>query len=253
MPPRIPVHSKDELNQAAVRAQTGSDEDVMALLAMMRPYMVSILRQVDATTYTLDQRLELDSVATLGVIKALRGEERIIGDRPTKSSPFDASGGTKFSTWAHPYILHEVSEWLAHNTGTLALPKSAWQYADRIEDALPDGKSPHDLTDDDLTNVEIQSTYRDRLTTVPYAGEIFRARKSAFPIDPNIASRHSPSAEDEAILDDDSRALRFIESLDSVPVGGWPEAVEDYLYEQGLNTDAAEVLDAAYAYLGRTP
>lgn len=251
----IEEHSKEELNAVAVAAQSGDRQAMEALFVMMRPYMVAFLRQVDQYQYTLDERYELSQAAALGVLEALKR--------------FDPKAGTKFSTWAYPWMKGEVSEWLARNTGGLPMPRSAWNYALRLERAWRDAhgseRSPHDANDDELANLDIDALVAGDATTIsiPYAGAIFRARKDAFSIDPDLDAKYAPSAEDEALGDpavgtvrlgvtarQEDAVLAFIEFLDHIPTDHWRDEAEAFVKGEGLDIDPDTLIEEAALYYG---
>lgn len=272
-PERIPRHSKEELNAVAVAAQGGDRDATERLFRMMRPYLVAILRRVNQEHYTREQREELDQAAAVGVLEALQR--------------FDPEAGTKFSTWAHPWIKGEVSEWLARNTGSVPMPRAAWHYAARIEDAYRElhgqDSSPHDAHDGDLADlpIEVVRDGKPTLISVPYAAAIFRARQSAYPINPwddhhaettggmarkTIRSASSPSAEQEFFGDEPTEprrpgvtrnqeraTLAFIDSLDALETEAWEQAAEDFISERSLPTDAETLVAQAALYHGRIP
>lgn len=240
----IEKHTKEELNAVAVCAQSGDTAAMEDLFRMMRPYMVAILRPIDSGKYTLDERLELTQAASLGILEAL--------------TRFDPQAGTKFSTWAHPWMKGEVSEWLARNTGSIPMPRSAWNFAARLEAMLPADVSPHEVDDEDLATVEIDAMVAGIPTVfqVPYAGAIFRARKDSFPIDPEQDGSSSPSVEDEIFHEYEERVtLAFIDSLAEANTVDWFWMTMDFIEEHDLadSTSVDAICNAASLYLGRTP
>lgn len=235
----IEKHSKEQLNNVAVLAQMGNTPAMVELFKMMMPYMIAILRTIDSSKYTLDERLELTQAASLGVLEALRR--------------FDPDAGTKFSTWAHPWIKGEVAEWLARNTGSIPMPRSAWNFAARLEDMLPDDVSPHEVADEDLAAVEIDAMVAGVPTVfqVPYAGAIFRARKDSFPIDPDLDATFSPSVEDEIFEEYEERAtVAFVDSLALANVEDWPWMCDDFIEDHDLPTTSEAICEAAALYHG---
>ena len=233
----IEKHTKEQLNNVAVLAQMGNAPAMEELFRMMRPYMVAILRPIDSAKYTLDERLELTQAAALGILEALKR--------------FDPDAGTKFSTWAHPWIKGEVSEWLARNTGSIPMPRSAWNFAARIEALLPEDVSPHDIADEDLATVEVDTIIAGVPTTfqVPYAGSIFRARKDSYPIDPDQDASSAPSVEDEIFHEYEERVtLAFVDSLALQDPEDWRWMTEDFIEEHDLLTTVEAVVEAAAFY-----
>lgn len=253
---RIPVHSKEELNAVASAAKAGDREALDRLFTMLRPYLVSILRGVDQTRYTREERAELDQAAALGVMEAL--------------SRFDSEAGTKFSTWAYPWVKGEVSEWLARNTGGLSMPRAAWHYAARIEEAWRevhgDTRTPHEATDAELAALHIEVTREGEAAAiqVPYAGDIFRARKDTYEVTPELLPSTDSPVEEEVLGADDPIAKRrgvsadqeratlvFIDSLDDLETEAWHAAAEDFINERRLPTTVEQLVGAAALLHGR--
>ena len=252
---RVGRHTKAELNATAITAQAGDRDALDRLFAMMRPYLVSMLRKIDQTRYTRDERDELDQAAAVGVMEALKR--------------FDPEAGTKFSTWAYPWVKGELSEWLARNTGGISMPRAAFHYAAHIEEAWYEAgstRSPHEATDEELASLAIEVVRNGDPTTlsVPYAGDIFRARKSTFEIPDN---HETPSVE-TAVFGEEGETgfkrrgvtaaqekvtLAFIDSLAGLETEAWWDAAEQFIEERRLPTDVATLIEVARLYHGRTP
>lgn len=255
--PRIPRHTKEELNAVAVAAQTGDQDALEELRTMMRPYQVAFVRKLDQTRYTQDESFEIDQAAWLGILEALKR--------------FDPEAGAKFSTYAHHWMRHEVSEWLARNSGALPMPRTAWNFGAKLEEVVQaddDTASPHELPDEDLASLPISVVRKGEEVniTIPYAGDIFRARKSSFDLDPTLDLRHSPSAEDDFFGEEtftrrpgvstaqEDAALIFIESLGELDPSEWEDAADAFVIDQGFDLDIVEgLIEAASLLHGETP
>lgn len=186
--PRIDVHSKEELNEVAMRAKDGDEECLMALAKMMRPYLVAYLRRFK--NYERDQRDEMTQHAWLGVWTALE--------------KFDPDKGVKFSTFAWEWMRHEVMEYISKNSGALPVTRKAWHFALLLDKAYEakhgPGQDINTATNDEINSLEISVNREGELVTMtaPNAAETIRARKSSYAFDPDAGhDAMAQSAEDE--------------------------------------------------------
>lgn len=240
---RTPRHTTEELNEAATSAKKGGDAEREALLIMMRPYVVAILRRVGGT-YTRDQRDEMTQAAYVGVVHAMHN--------------FDPDNGAKFSYYAKRFIHGEVQLWLARNTGALPMPRVAWAYARGLEKVYKaihgPGADINDASPEELGNLELDVNRQGGEQTslrIPSAPDIFAARKPpSAEIDPESRATPSSSAEDQ-FFDDGQQAEEvdfldscyvFLDSLDQLKKVEWLSAIESYCEERGFAPEAAPAL-----------
>jgi DNA-directed RNA polymerase specialized sigma subunit len=203
-----PRHSKAELNAAAIAARDGGPDEAETLRQMMRPYVVARTRWYDQKgDYTRDQSDEIKQTAWAAVWLALE--------------TFDPEAGTKFSTWAYFYMMREITQWMAKNSRGIPLSRRAWEQSKRIEEAFyevhgPDA-DPYAATDEQLAALEISDTdNRKRTRTVEQAGDILRAKRAAFEMDPELDDRSSAPAEHDyfdEVHDMDTDALKTVSAM----------------------------------------
>lgn len=233
VPRWTPRHTKAELNAVAVAAQKGDQEAMHKLMLMMRPYAVSVIKKIGGS-YTTDQREDLEQTAYVGILEALKR--------------FDPDAGTKFSTYAHYWIRHEVQEWLARNSGAIPLPRTAWQAAGKLVEAT--GRS--DLQDHpnlDEVLVEVTVAGERKLAHIPNAAKIARARASAYEIPEDFAGRDSDNPEDIYIDSEEetmeAAALAHIDLLHTLEEEEWYDASIQFCEEWDLPPAIADNLVAA--------
>jgi hypothetical protein len=223
-----PRHSKAKLNLAAVAAQSGGPDEAEILRGMMRPYVIARTRWYDRKgDYTREQSDEIKQTAWAAVWMALE--------------TFDPDAGTKFSTWAYFYITREIHQWMAKNSRGLSLSRRAWEQSLRIETeyaALDTGTPIEFASDGVLAAIEIADTdNRKRTRTVEHAGDILRAKRHAYEIDPDLDERSTPAAENqymEEAHDMDRDALQVVAAIAEVLAEGGPTADDD-AYEMAAN------------------
>lgn len=205
---RIPKHSKEELNDVAIKAQQGDTRAREELAEMMRPYVVAQMEKVRGD-YTHEQREEMVQAGWVGVFRALPG--------------FDPAAGTKFSTWAFPWIKHELYEWLARNSGSVPMSRKAWNAAKWVEKNIEPETHPADYNDATLSEV----------SGVPSAGAIIRARQAPFAISEDHDSADSRTTEDhifEEWEDERDRAVvNFVGLMTDVDID--PDILESVVWD----------------------
>lgn len=199
-----PRHTKEELNDAAMAAQSGGERERDLLARMMRPYVVKLAYTYSRTgDYTYEQGQELTQSAWLGVWIAL--------------PKFDPGVGTKFSTYAHYWMRNEIQQWMAKNSRALPLSRRQWINSMRIqaafEELYPD-QLIENASDEQLAGLEI-SDYDslDKKVKIKHAGDIMRAKRSSVEIDVNMTENSAASAESdffEVAYDQDADALDAI-------------------------------------------
>lgn len=202
-----PRHTKEELNEVAAAAMTGGEKERDRLARMMRPYVIGVTRDYARLgDYTREQADEIKQSAWLGVWLSLQN--------------YDPEMGTKFSTYAFYYMVREIRQWMAKNSRALPLSRRAWEQARRIEEAYADEYPEGDITtatDDELAALVIADTDNMKLSrSVEQAGDIMRAKKAAYEMDPDLDARSSQSAESEYFEtehDADHDALLTIENM----------------------------------------
>lgn len=254
-------HTDDELREVALEAQAGDEAAKERLVVMMRPYLVNLLRKVPGD-YTRDQKDEMTAAALVGLFEALKRYD------PSKQA---TTGKRSFSNYALNWVRHEVYEWQAKNSRALPVPRKAWNYAKRIEEAWLDENPGGDIsmaTDEELSAIELvvkrgtpgtapargsqRGDKEDVAITVDYAGDIIRAKRQPYSYDPEYHPHETTaSAEDVYFKDsDDAQALRIaslmVSALQEVPDEeqrawlaesmvanqGWPKEVVELLLER---------------------
>ena len=212
---RIPHHSKKELNDIAVRAQGGDPSAKEKLMEMMRPYVVSQIRRIKGD-YTPDQRREMEQAGYVGVLIAL--------------GRFDVSTGVKFSTYAYSWIKGEIDDWMATNSGTFRLPRTAWMQARRVDQELD--KHFTEASDKELVDA----------AQTPSAKDILRARQAPYELMPDDHDRETSSTEDEVFEgwedDRDQAVLDLLDELPYMPKDDWTYIVDDFCRRWDLDDDA---------------
>lgn len=121
-----PRHTPEELAAVVADAQAGHEKAKHALVTMVRPFVVALVREWDGTL-TRDQSDDLKGAVWLAVFEALE--------------TFDPEAGTRFTTWAHYRMRRAAQDWVRLNVGAVALPDRQWRNAiearDRWEEANP--------------------------------------------------------------------------------------------------------------------
>ena len=228
----------------AVWAQTGDEECKAALAQMMRPYVIKYLRRFPQSHFTRDQLNEMTQHAWLGVWTAL--------------GRFDVTKNVKFSGYAWYWMRHEVMEYIAHNVGSLPMPRSAWHNALLLENAFRlkygDTAPIYEAADDIINALEV-SVIRDGepvLIRVPHAADIIRARKSAFAMADWDSAGFSSAEDDffETVVSADPRPWRavsaldkvhlFLDSLDELDPVEWLSAAESFVESQNWPDETAQ-------------
>lgn len=228
-------HTTGELNAAAERARLlGDERSKEELGALMRPYVVAYLRSIKGS-YTREQRDEMTQAAWMGIWEAL--------GRWTND-------GRKFSGYAYFFMKGEVQDWLAKNTGVLPVPRQAWANARNIETIVVEEtngeKMPYDLHDDELADILFE---RDAGNTrrVRSAGDLFRARRDAYVVDPNFEPRSMGNSPEDEHLDEehneDDDALLALELIGEAKDedAAWTIALE-FIDKHDLPIEVAERL-----------
>lgn len=211
-------HTKSELNAAAVAAKLGGEREANDLMLLMRPYVIKMTRAFASDgDFDWGQKDEIKQSAWVGVWKAV--------------PKFNPEAGSKFSTYAHFWMRHEIHEQIAKSSRTLPLSRRAWILSVRLEE-MWDEEYPdidiYDATDEQLAKLEIIDTdNKKKKRTVPQGGALIRAKKGAYAFDPDIDGRQRgvmASAEDdffEVHSDEDADALS---TLDEMAAADDPEA-----------------------------
>ena len=206
--PRIPEHSKEELNATAIKAQQGDTRAREALAEMMRPFVVAQMEKVKGD-YTHEQREEMVQAGWVGVFRALPG--------------FDPTAGTKFSTWAFPWIKHELYEWMARNSGSVPMSRKAWNAARWVEKNIEPETHPADHNDATLAEI----------SGVPSAGAIIRARQAPFAVSEEHDSAVANTTEDYIFEDwEDKRdraVVDFVHLMSDVDID--PDILESVIWD----------------------
>lgn len=199
-----PRHTKEELNDAAIAAQSGGERERDLLARMMRPYVVKLAYTYSSRgDYTYEQGQELTQSAWLGVWIAL--------------PKFDPGMGTKFSTYAHYWMRTEIQQWMARNSRALPLSRRQWINSMRLqaafEELYPD-RLIENASDDELAALTIGDyDSLDKMVTIPHAGDIMRAKRASVEIDVNMTENSAASAESDFFdeeFDQDADALAAI-------------------------------------------
>lgn len=232
-----PRHTKEELNAAAVAAQGGGADEIEKLRQMMRPYVISMTKKYSnqGIEYNWQESDDIKQQAWSGVWIALPS--------------FDPDKGTKFSTWAHPFMRNEIHQWMARNSRGLPLSKRSWITSIRVEEAFNEAYPGEDIfsaSDETLAALQFGG-YDDKakLTTAPNAGDLIRAKKSSFGLDPDFDGVGSTqSAEDdhfEVSHDPDADALATLQRCIDAKTEeeAWTEAL-NFIDRHGLPTTVAE-------------
>ena len=222
-----PRHTKDELNAAALAAQSGGAREAATLQAMMRPYVVALNRYFDrqGMGYSRHESDELKQIIWEGVWVAL---ER-----------FDPEAGTKFSSYAYFWMRHAAQEWMSKNSRILPLPRTSWALGLRLEEAFylayPDGDIT-EATDAMLAALVIVNPKNISQTrTVPHAGAILRAKRNGTEFDPeNEMEQVKPTGtteEDyfEEVHDTDMDAIDTMNAMTELASSRDPRAEEEGL------------------------
>jgi DNA-directed RNA polymerase specialized sigma24 family protein len=170
---------------------------------MMRPYLVNFLRKIPGD-YTRDQRDEMTAAALVGLWEGLARFDH------------DAFPHVKFSNWALNWVRHEVMEWRAKNSRSLPIPRSAWNFARKLEAEWQLQNGPEaDITtasDADLSDLSISVVREGRPVDVKvnYAGDVVRGMRQPYLLDPDKHDKNSAeSAEDTywATTNEETRML----------------------------------------------
>ena len=189
-------HTKAELNEVAVLAQGGDLRAKLRLAKMMRPYVVSLVQSYDGTVDDRADSDDMKAAAWLGVWVALE--------------KFDASKGTKFSSYAYFWMRHELQQWMSKNTTALPLSSRAWKASKALREAWEKahpGRDFWEATDDELDALEVE---------ISHARELIDAKGTAVELDPDLDARSSQSAEAdffEEEFDMDADALATMERM----------------------------------------
>ena len=221
---QTPRHSKEALNDAAMAAQRGGPAEAEALRAMMRPYVISMARRLDALGgdgYSREMSDELKQSLWAGVWVAL--------------GKFDLSKGTKFSSYAYFWMRHEAQEWMAKNSRALPISRVAWAQSLELEREFQDAHGVHALietaSDATLSSLVIYDPKNGRARTVPHAGEIIRAKANAYAFDDSYDGQgNTDAAEDEFFEeahDMDTDALETVSAMAELLAEGGPTADDD--------------------------
>lgn len=226
-----PRHTKEELNDAAIAAQEGGEREAEKLRQMMRPYVVQMTQRYDRLgDYSRHQSDEMKQSIWLGVWLALQNfcpephEKRTKGGPPScpgRGKPHNGKGKVvKFSTFARGYMQREVHQWMAKHSRALPLSRRAWEQSRGIEAAFAEQYPDEDIakaTDEQLAAIEINDPeMRGEKRKVEQAGDILRAKKMAYEIDPELDTRYSDSAESdyfEVAHDADADALLTVQHM----------------------------------------
>lgn len=216
----LPNSTKEEMNTIAAEAVKGDMQARHDLGELMQPFVINYVRTIKGD-YSRDQRNEITQAAWLGVAEAL--------DR------WDVTKDVKFNTYAHFWIRGEVNKWLAQNSGVLALPRTAWVDAGKVEaivrekygEEVPATEIPDAL----LAAMEI-TVGDDSPRRFASAGAAFRARQAPFITDPDWEPSTSYSAEDHFFDDTHDLDTELLDILDLCTM----------LYENGDEAKALEVV-----------
>lgn len=223
-----PRHTKEELNQMAVRAQTGDDRAKTTLAKMMRPYVISLVQSFDGTVDTRADSDDIKGAAWLGVWVALE--------------KFDPDKGTKFSSYAYFWMRHEVQMWMSKNTTALPLSSRAWKASKALREAWEKkhpGRDFWEATDEELEELEVD---------IPHMRELIDAKGTPSTLDPEIDPelervRSSQSAEGEYLeveYDMDTDALETMERMREMSLEEAHWEAMAFCNRHGLDTRVAD-------------
>lgn len=246
-------HTTEEINMVAAAAQRGEilevdpfdstrhDIDAGEVLAnMMRPYVIALLDKI-LGDYTNDRRGDMAQAAWVGVWKALDHFSPDIAEKT----------GARFSTYAWRFIQHEITAWLAENSGAVPLPRSAWQNSRALEvewNRLHPDRDILRANPEELRAIRIGGGEHHR----PGNPEAIAARQAPFQHTSEDWDNPSPAA--EAILfafDDEAEdkalgeaLVLVVEALRELPEEERYEAADQFADNFGLPLGTAEVLVA---------
>lgn len=225
----------------ADEAKAGDPAAATKLAEMMRPYLVSFLRNIPGV-WTRDQRDEMTQVAYLGVWEAL--------------ARWDTERGVKYTTYAMHWVRHEVYEWMAKNSRALPVPRQAWNFGRKLEEAYTGLHGPMaDITratDQELSEIEIPVVREGTPTTknINYAGDIIRGKRAPYSLDPDDHDRETASAEDIFFAESDeaeeARTIRIanlmVDALAELRPEERKDALDFWVSDMGWPPEVAELL-----------